>query len=175
MFYRIKQFLWAIVSNFKEVDNEYVEKYLSMEEKNLFNRLTKADKHHSIRVSKEALNILTNEIEEEKFKVNEEKLAKAALLHDIGKSENPLNPINKAIVVIMNKTTKGKIKKFTNIKIIDGYYNHPIKGKELMIKSFKENSIEILDVIELHHKDESYIKNKNNLMLEIVKKADDRN
>ena len=56
MIYRVKQFLWAIVSHFKEVDYKYVDKFLDSKEKELFNKLKHNEKHHSIRVCKDAIN-----------------------------------------------------------------------------------------------------------------------
>ena len=49
MLYRVKQFLWAIGSNFKEIDYKYVDKFLDSKEKELFNKLKHNEKHHSIR------------------------------------------------------------------------------------------------------------------------------
>ena len=57
MLYRVKQFLWAIGSNFKEIDYKYVDKFLDSKEKELFNKLKHNEKHHSIRVCKDAINI----------------------------------------------------------------------------------------------------------------------
>ena len=48
MLYRVKQFLWAIGSNFKEIDYKYVDKFLDSKEKELFNKLKHNEKHHSI-------------------------------------------------------------------------------------------------------------------------------
>ena len=64
------------------------------------------------------------------------KVAKAALLHDIGKSEYSLNVVEKSVLVILNKLTNGNLKKFDSIKIVDSYYNHPKKGAKIL-KEFK--------------------------------------
>ena len=47
-----------------------------------------------------------------------------ALLHDVGKGEFGLNLVEKSVLVLLNNLTKGKIKKYDNIKQIDIYYNH---------------------------------------------------
>ena len=82
MIYRVKQFLWAIGSHFKEVDYKYVDKFLDSKEKELFNKLKHNEKHHSIRVCKDAINILR----EKNIEIDDKKIAKLSLLHDIGKA-----------------------------------------------------------------------------------------
>ena len=57
MKYRVKQFLWAITSYFKKVDYNYIDNFLDEKEKQLFNKLKHNEKHHSIRVCKDAINI----------------------------------------------------------------------------------------------------------------------
>jgi uncharacterized domain HDIG len=169
MFYRVKQFIWAIESIYKDIDYEYIKRYLDEDEKKLFQLLKKSDKHHSIRVAKDALEYI-----EESNKVSQnldkEKIAKIALLHDIGKIERPLNVFEKSLVVILDKVTKGKINKYNNFKIIDIYYNHPEKGYRIL-KVNKKYDVEFLKVIEGHHlKIET-----SNEILEIIKYCDNKN
>ena len=115
MIYRVKQFLWAIVSHFKEVDYKYVDKFLDSKEKELFNKLKHNEKHHSIRVCKDAINILR----EKNIEIDDKKIAKLSLLHDIGKGEHSLNIFEKSTLVILNKITNGKLRRLDNIKNID--------------------------------------------------------
>ena len=119
--YRVKQFVWALKSLSEDIDTEYVNRFLNKREKKLFNKLKKTDKHHCIRVSKEAVNLSKGK------KINLNRVAKVALLHDIGKGEYGLNVIEKSVLVILNKMTKGKLKKYDGIKAIDSYYNHAEK------------------------------------------------
>ena len=105
MLYRVKQFIWAIKSLFQEVDNDYVNKLLDKREKRLFNKLKKSDKQHCIRVSKDAV-ILSKD-----KGLNAKRVAKVALLHDIGKAEYRINIVEKSILVILNKLSKGNLKK----------------------------------------------------------------
>ena len=56
MIYRVKQFLWAITSTFKKIDNKVLEKYLDDKEMTLFKHLKKSEQHHSIRVCKDCEN-----------------------------------------------------------------------------------------------------------------------
>ncbi|MBK1813417.1 HDIG domain-containing protein [Clostridium sp. YIM B02505] len=164
-FYRVKQFWWAIICNFKRLDEDYINRYLEDHEKRLFDKLKNSDKHHCVRVSRDSLEIY----EGIKGDLDQYQLAKAALLHDIGKSERPLNFIEKSIVVLLDKFTKGRIRKYNNIKILDIYYNHPKKGVE-MLENYGYDD-EFLQVIGNHH-DKGYT---NNTMLNIVKESDNKN
>lgn len=178
MLYRIKQFIWAIIYNYKELDIEYLNTYLNKDELELFSALSKIDKQHSIRVSKEALHILNEEINNKELKENDEfrnELAKAGLLHDIGKSEIPLNPFSKMLVVIIDKITKGEYRDKENGKLLDSYYNHPTKGEKILLSSNKKFSKELIEVVSSHHKSEEYVNSSNNYLLKIIKIADDRN
>lgn len=161
--YRIKQFIWATKSLVEKVDTKYINKFLNKREKQLFNRLKKVDKHHSIRVCKEAINISKDK------NIDINRVAKAALLHDIGKSEYSLNIIEKSILVLLHKGTKGKIKKFNNIKAIDIYYNHAAKGADIL-KRCNTYDKEFLDTIRYHHHNNI----KESKLLQIIKESDDR-
>lgn len=164
MLYRVKQFIWAIKSLFQEVDNDYVNKLLDKREKRLFNKLKKSDKQHCIRVSKDAV-ILSKD-----KGLNAKRVAKVALLHDIGKAEYRINIVEKSILVILNKLSKGNLKKFDNIKSVDAYYNHAEKGANVL-KQFNIYDKEFLDTVRYHH-------NKNvvgSKLLEVIREIDDRN
>lgn len=162
--YRVKQFVWALKSLSEDIDTEYVNRFLNKREKKLFNKLKKTDKHHCIRVSKEAVNLSKGK------EINLNRVAKVALLHDIGKGEYGLNVIEKSVLVILNKMTKGKLKKYDSIKAIDSYYNHAEKGANLL-KSFNTYDKEFLDTIRYHHSN----KIQGNKLLEIIKESDNRN
>lgn len=167
MFYRIKQFLWAVTSYFKKVDYDYIDKYLNEKEKDLFKKLTKIDKQHSIRVSKDVLKYAEKAIED--IEIDKEYLGKLGLLHDIGKVQNPLNSIEKSLMVIVHKISKGNIKKYCNYRIIDAYYNHGKKGAEMLRKLGYNRKF--LEVVENHHNEDV----RNNKLLEILKFSDDKN
>lgn len=97
-------------------------------------------------------------------------MAKIALLHDIGKIEGSLNVVEKSILVIMNKLTKGKMKNIKNNKKIDLYYNHPIKSVNLL-KYINKYDDEFLDAIKYHHSNELYENN----YLKVLKICDEKN
>lgn len=177
MIYRIKQAIWAISSNFKEIDYTYINKYLDKNEIILFNKLKRSEKYHCIRVCYDCLR--TNS--ENKLNIDEVVLAKLALLHDIGKIDYGLNLIEKSILVILNKITKGALKNFSNFKSVDVYYNHGLKGKNILLREQKKNLLsnlyndEFLNAIENHHKNTNDKIFNNNILLKILLEADNIN
>lgn len=162
--YRVKQFIWALKAMRENIDVEYVNKYLNTNEKELFNKLKKTDKQHCIRVSKDAVKY------SKVANISTHRVAKVALLHDIGKGYYGLNIIEKSVLVILNKVTKGKLKKYNNIKAVDSYYNHAKKGADLL-KKFNRYDKEFLDTVRYHHSK----KVQGNKLLDIIKECDDRN
>lgn len=167
-FYRVKQFIWAIKAIAQKIDDTYINKYLDNDEKILFNKLKKSDKQHCIRVCKEALNMLDTTQTYKDLQVN--KVAKAALLHDIGKSEYSLNVVEKSVLVILNKLTNGNLKKFDSIKIVDSYYNHPKKGAKIL-KEFKVYDKDFLETVRYHHSTKKF---ENNKLLNIIRQSDNK-
>ena len=171
MFYRIKQFLWAISSNFKKIDKEYINSILNEEEQNLFYSLIKSEQFHCLRVSKDLVETFYN-----KPNVNRDELAKLGLLHDIGKQNLKFGPIKKAIFVIFKNIIKGDIEEYNKFKNIKLYYNHPIKGIDILKKNkLSSYSEEFLEAIEMHHKDEESIYKSQNKYLIYLSICDNRN
>lgn len=167
-FYRVKQFIWGFTSLFKEVDYTYINKFLNEEEIKIFNNLKHNDKHHCIRVCKDSIR-MRNDLN---IDIDMYKLGRAALLHDVGKGEKHLSLIEKSTVVLLDKFTNGKIKKFNNIKQINVYYNHPKIGSEILIRNGFKDDKELLDVVRYHHNIKRADKNT---MLNIIKICDDKN
>lgn len=163
--YRFKQFIWAISACLEKVDDNILHRYLNENELDVFKKLQISEQHHSIRVCKDALvesNSLVN--------IDREKLAKAALLHDIGKIEKKLTVIDKSLIVALDRITKGHLRRYTFIKKIDIYYNHPQKATKIL-KNLGTYDSEFLEIIEKHH----YQHIGNNNYLKIIKKCDDNN
>lgn len=170
MLHRITQFMWALTSSFKKVDYKYVGKYLTDGEKRIFNNMKKSDMQHCIRVAKNIECSL--ESNQYNIKYDEEKvkeLIRLGLLHDIGKSECKLNCVEKSIMVILNKLTRSKIKKFTKIRMVRSYYNHADKGAALLNELNTTYSDEFISAVKNHH-NKADIKNNE---LAILKRADD--
>lgn len=171
MIYRIKQFMWAVSSNFKKINYDYVCKFLDHEEIELFYKLKNSEKHHCIRVCADCLKIKDDKI----IDIDKKMLGKLALLHDIGKIEHKLNLIEKTVLVILHKITKGKLKKLDNLKIVNIYYNHGIEGRKILEKNNNKYSDDFLNAVEHHH---CYTIDKdisNNVFLTILIEADNKN
>lgn len=125
-FYRIKQFMWAMNTHMSFNEVQYTKEKLTVEEQSIFETLAKNEQKHCIRVCKAVEAELKLKKEENNI------LLKAALLHDVGKSKKKINIIFKAIIVVLDKITKGKIKKYTNIVYVNIYYNHDKLGAEIL-------------------------------------------
>ena len=165
MLYRVKQFMWAIKSNFEKIDDDFIAQYLNKEEIKLFSKLNTSEQQHSIRVSRDAIKIVS----ERHINLDINTVAKVTLLHDIGKQEYHLNVIEKSVLVLLHKFTGGRLEKYSNIKAIDTYYNHSKKGFDIL-KNFNYSD-EFLEAIQKHH-----ASNKtNNILLEILREADNKN
>lgn len=165
---RIKQFLKCITAKLTNEDKKFINEYLSKDESELLYKLPVYDIKHCVNVARDIkLNETEDSVSEKNIEYN--KLIKSALLHDIGKSYKPLNPIDKSILVLLSKFTKGKIKKFEHkSKNIYIYFNHGKEGyKILKVNDYSE---EFLSVVRDHH---DY--SKTNSWLEIIRKYDDKN
>lgn len=162
--YRIKQFFWCFSAYIDIYDKEFIEKYLNENECELFYKLPKYEQKHSIRTAKDVHKVLRNN------KLDNEMLIKAALLHDIGKIYCKLNPIDKGVLVIMDKITKGHLKKYKDVKKIYVYYNHAEIGYNLLMKYNYDD--ELLYLIRNHH---NYKITDESKYLSILKLCDSRN
>ncbi|MDR3594894.1 HDIG domain-containing metalloprotein [Clostridium sp.] len=168
LFYRIKQFYWAIESLFIEDDFEIINKYLNQSELNLFMKLTKSERQHSIRVCNTAIEYIKSN---NRLNIDRYIMCKCALLHDIGKSQIKLNIFYKSIIVIINKITCGKFLKYNRNKTIISYYNHAQIGAELL-QSINEEDLDIINCVKYHHDDDTRGDNK---YLEILRICDNCN
>ena len=166
--YRVKQFIWGFTSLFKEIDYKYVTKFLNEKEIKIFNTLKHNDKHHSIRVCKDSIK-MRNDLN---IDVDLYKLGRAALLHDVGKGSKHLSLFEKSAVVLLDKFSNGKIKKYDNIKQINVYYNHPKIGLDILKENGFEKDTELLQVVRYHHSKNLI---KDNKILNIIKVCDDKN
>lgn len=165
MLYRGKQFMWAIKSNFEKIDDDFITQYLNKEEIKLFSKLNTGEQQHSIRVAKYAMKL----VNERNIDLDINTVAKAALLHDIGKQGYHLNVIEKSILVLLHKATGGRMKNYSNIKAIDSYYNHSKKGFDIL-KDYNYSD-EFLEAIQRHHSS----RKTNNVLLELIRESDNKN
>lgn len=145
MFYRIKQFFLALTAKLDDQDRALIRRYLTDEEQKLFSQLRIYDQKHSINVARRIINI--EDMDHDEF------LIRAGLLHDIGKSKYPLNPFEKGVIVILDKLSRGKIRRVRRLKIVKCYYEHAEIGYTLL----RETGVycdSFLTLIREHHSKE---------------------
>lgn len=142
--YRFKQFNKALFAKVSDEDKKYVSRILNKEESLLFYKLSRSEQRHCIEV---ALDV-TRECEKRRG-VNLNRLLKAALLHDVGKIYYPLRLHEKSMLVVLDRLSKGKLKKFSKVKKIDVYYNHGYYGYKLLKDIEKDK--ELLQLVLNHH------------------------
>lgn len=162
--YRIKQFYWSITSKIDSNDMKIIDEYLNKEEKTFFYKLSTYEQKHSVNVARDMIDVC------KKNNIKENYLIKAALLHDIGKINKKINPIVKSILVVLDNISKGKIKKYDRIKVVDVYYNHGYKGYKLL-KDTGNYDERFLYLIKNHHNHNI----KGNEKLDLLKSCDSRN
>lgn len=161
--YRVKQFYWSMVSKLNDEDIDFIKSYLETYELQLFHQLPTYDQKHCINVARD-IKLTCNE-----RNLQSKDLIKVALLHDIGKIYNSMNPIDKSIMVIMHNITNGKIKSYKNIKNVNIYYNHGDIGYNLLRKYGYDDRF--LFLVKNHHNNNII----NDKELELLKECDDRN
>lgn len=167
-FYRIKQFYWALESLIKKDDFIMLNRYLNESQLNLFMKMSKAERQHSIRVRQSAINYINDK---NILGIDKDKMSKCALLHDIGKSQVKLNIFQKSIIIIINKITLGNFLKYNKVKRINNYYNHPEIGAELL-KNLNESDLDIIKCVEQHHREKNV---EENIYLQILMICDNWN
>ena len=165
---RVKQFYMNITDTMSKEDYNYVEDVLNNNELQLFIKLSKSEQKHSVRIAKEIEFIIDNGLtDNQEIIKNKDILIKVALLHDIGKIKKRLNVIDKSIIVILNKLTKGKLKKVKKSKKIQCYYNHSEYSYEILKKIVDDELL--LEVVKNHHN------NSDNEIIKFFKEIDDEN
>lgn len=162
--YRVKQFFWAITAKMSLEDINFINSYLNSSEVELFNTLTGYEKKHSVNVAMDVKETCRAK------NMDSYNLIRVALLHDIGKTQARLNPIEKSIFVIINKLSKGKLKNIKTLKKVQNYYNHGEIGYKIL-KEYGEYDERFLYFIKNHH-NKSIVGDKE---LEILIESDDRN
>ena len=165
---RVKQFYINVTDKMTEKDYDYAKAILNKEELKLFMKLSKSEQKHSIRIARDIEFIIDNkETNDEEILKNRNLLVRSALLHDIGKITKRLNVIDKSIIVILNKITRGKLKNIEKSKKIQCYYNHSIYGYEILKDIISDELI--LDIVKNHHI------NSDNNIVNFFKNIDDKN
>ncbi|HEY8892241.1 MAG TPA: HDIG domain-containing metalloprotein [Clostridium sp.] len=161
--YRVKQFYRSIVAKINDEDAEFLKTHLQKYELQLFNQLPTYEQKHCVNVARDVK--LTCNLR----KLQVKDLIKVALLHDIGKIYNSMNPIDKSIMVILNKMTKGKIRACKKIKNVNVYYNHGTIGYNLLKEYGYDDRF--LFLVKNHHNNKII----GDIELDLLKECDDRN
>ena len=167
MIKRIKQFYINLTDKMTDDDYLYVKSKLTKEEYNLFLKLLKSEQKHSVRVARDIeRKFKNNEINNCLILENIDILIQASLLHDIGKIKKKVNIVDKSIIVILNKLTKGNLKKLNNKKV-QCYYNHPEYSYDIL-KDINNDAL-LLNIVRNHHKD------TNDKLIRFFQEIDDNN
>lgn len=156
MIYRIKQVFYGLTAKMTVGYHKFVRGYLNNNEQKLFYRLRVGEQVHSVRVALGCKN----------DKPHNNKLIKAALLHDVGKVDSNLNIFNKVLVVILTKyqIRDNRLPAFIRRALF--YKNrHPQIGAEFLKQLGLDK--EIIYLVENHHKLSS------NEDINIIQKYDD--
>ncbi len=90
LFYRFRQFWWAITARIQEEDRALVARILPPGAQALFWRMAPGDQRHSLAVLRTLL----------AWGETHPALLQAALLHDVGKAASPLAPWERALIVL---------------------------------------------------------------------------
>lgn len=146
--YRVKQFFWHFNLKLVAKEKKYILDNLEEIDCKIFNRLSIPEQKHCIRVAIKIEEICEN-YTAQGINLDKNRLIRAALLHDVGKSYKRLNVIDKSIIVILDKVTNGKLKNYTRFKKVDTYYNHAEKGANILREyNYDER---IIYLVENHH------------------------
>lgn len=177
---RVRQFIMNLTDRINEDDYIYVKSKLNEKEYEIFNTISKSEQKHSVRVAHE-IECIIDEVEKgnqfeqgyiltngeildrdiilpvsAEIVENKAMLVKVGLLHDVGKSRQRINIIDKSIIVILNKLTSGKLRNI-NLKKIQCYYNHSEYSYEIL-KGINEDNV-FLEIVRNHH-NENYSNNE---------------
>ena len=152
-----------MVAKIDDRDVDFLKIHLKNYELELFNQLPTCEQKHCINVARDI------EINCTQRNLQSFKLIKVGLLHDIGKIYSTMNPVDKAIMVVLNKITKGKIKVYSKFKNVNIYYNHGEIGYDLL-KQYGYND-KFLLLIKNHHNNNI----TNDIEMNILKECDNKN
>ncbi len=109
--YRIKQFIAARKFKISYLEIEFVRKYLNHQEQILFFRMKGFDQRHALMVAQKAL-----EKTVEKDWIDKQKMARVALLHDIGKSSANIGLYYRIAYVLLSSIREGRFINFLSKK-----------------------------------------------------------
>jgi len=150
LFNRARQFVVGMFSFYTKKDEEFAASYLNIQEMALFNQLPGFEKKHCVRVAKRMLKIVHANPD-----LDERKIVKLGLLHDIGKISERNTTFTKAWLVVVRYFFPKHYNKIADLGETDQkyrrYYVHKHHGRigaQLLAKMGE--SSEFLSIISKH-------------------------
>lgn len=169
--YRTRQFFHIVSSHYTKDDQAFARKYLTLEEMALFSKLPVFEQKHSVKTAKSMLCMVHGK------DMDERKVAKIGLLHDIGKGLIHLSIFDKIFMVVIRAFKENwydylakKGEPENSPKIFRRFFvhkNHDALGEKLLSNLPVDK--EVAHIIGRHtakpQKDDTFL-------LELLKKAD---
>ena len=132
--YRLKQFYFGMFSKYTKTDAVFARSFLSSEELALFNQLPGFEKKHSVIVAKKMRELALYNPE-----LDQRKLVRLGLLHDIGKVIEHNSVVTKSILVIIRFLFPGLFN-----RLADSGREHPLYRRFFIHKHHGEAGAAIL-------------------------------
>lgn len=148
--FRFKQFWFGMFSIYTKADEAFARSYLNIQEMALFNQLPGFEKKHAVVVARKMLDAAQRYPD-----LDQRKLARLGLLHDIGKVAERNSILTKSILVIVRFFLPGLYNRLADIgkehprfRRFYIHKHHGAVGAELLEKIGE--SSEILSIIKKH-------------------------
>lgn len=179
MMKRSRQFFRALFCKFDSKDRAFIDQYLDLAEKSLFNNMDVPVQKHCVNVARTVQDICSGQ------DVNTGRIIKAALIHDIGKTRGSFKLTHRVLYVICCRLSPGLAKNIGRLKngqqLKSGWFNrmqyafyvhlnHERLGAELARKA--NLSQDIIFFIQNHHNLSMAAQSKE---LAVLYKADEMN
>ena len=175
MLKRVKQVFFAFTAKITDKDKKFIQCNLSSAESKLFWQMNLPDQYHALNVCYTALRLISDR----SCRINQQKIIKCCLLHDIGKEKGDVSTIDKIIAVLLYKFVPNLAKTFQkqgkgnvlqNLRHALFIYDHhaQIGYQKLMANGQKE----IAEIIMKHHDKQ---KNDDCMELLLLREADELN
>lgn len=170
--YRLKQFYFGMFSVYDSADDAFARGYLQSEELALFNQLPGFEKKHAVVVARKMLDLAIYNPE-----LDQQKLVKLGLLHDIGKVAERNSVLSKSLLVILRYLFPGLYDRLaergkTN-KLFRRFYihkHHGAVGAEMLSKIGVSG--EFLSIIKKHDPRVEPVLQDDPIELRILQQAD---
>ena len=152
---RIKQFVAAVTAEIVPADQRFIDKWLLGPEQKLFWAMSLPDQYHSLQVAYTAIKLA----KQENFVVSQNKLIRAALLHDVGKTSGDMSTIDKILAVVAYKMFPNLAKKWgrygkgTSVdNLRHAFYIYLYHAERSRDQLFALGLVELAEIVAEHHK-----------------------